>query len=431
MHRQTKLRGASRVLVPLLAFTAITALTSGCRRDEPVRAEQIRPVKTSVVTATEATQTRLFSGRVVAAREADLAFRVSGLLASLPVREGQRVAKGDVVAVLRQDEFLARQNSLQGQLSQSEAVLRALRAGLRPEERLRLESQVRAADARLANAKAEFDRFSELIKENAVARTEFELRETQYRVAQEDVKSARQLFEQSAIGRQEDIEAQESDIAALRARLQEINIQLNDSTIRAPFDGVVAQRFVEESQDIAVGQPVLRIQASNELTVAIDVPEAVMASDIRSDDIIGLFAEFNAAPGRQFPVEIREVAQVADPVTQTFRVRAAMAAPEGLNLLPGMTASVRLTQRSLGPAGQIRVPITSIMRDTSGEPIAWILGEDRAVRRRAVRLGEIAGPNVEVVEGLKVGDRIAVAGVTQLKDGMIVRDLGDGLGARP
>jgi RND family efflux transporter MFP subunit len=428
MLRQTKLRGASCVLVPLLA---VSALTGGCRRDEPVQAEQIRPVKTAVVTAVEATQTRLFSGRVVAAREADLAFRVSGLLASLPVREGQRVAMGDVVAVLRPDEFLARQSSLQGQLAQSEAVLRALRAGQRPEERLRLESQVRAAEARLANAKAEFDRFSELIKENAVARTEYELRETQYRVAQEDVKSARQLFELGAIGRQEDIEAQEADIAALRARLQEVSIQLDDSTLRAPFDGVVAQRFVEESQDIAVGRPVIRIQDAKELTVAIDVPEAVMASDIRSADIVSLVAEFNAAPGRQFPVEIREVAQVADPVTQTFRVRAAMAAPEGLNLLPGMTASVRLTQRGTAAAGRIRVPVTSIMRESSGEAVAWILGEDRTVRRRVVRLGEIVGPSIEVVEGLKAGERIAVAGVTQLKDGMIVRDLGDGLGARP
>jgi RND family efflux transporter MFP subunit len=283
----------------------------------------------------------------------------------------------------------------------------------------------------MGNAQAEFQRFSELIKENAVARTEFELRETQYRVAQEDLKSARQLLEQSAVGRQEDIEAKEADVAGLQARLQEINIQLADSTIRAPFDGVVAQRFVEESQDIGVGQPVMRIQDVNELTVAIDVPEAVMAKDIRSADIVGLVAEFSSAPGREFPVQIREVAQVADPVTQTFRVRAAMDAPEGLTLLPGMTASVRLTRRNAAEAGRIRVPVTSILRESSGEQVAWIMGDDRTVRRRPVRLGEIVGPSVEVLEGLKKGERIVVAGVTQLKDGAAVRDLGDGLGVRP
>lgn len=428
MSRQLEPRGARRMLVPLLA---LTAAVGGCRREEPARPDPIRPVKTALVSVSAATESRLFSGQVLAAREADLAFRVSGLLASLPVREGQRVSKGEVVAVLRPDEFQARQNSLQGQLAQSEARLRALQAGQRPEERLRLEAQVRAAEARLANAKAEFDRFSELIKENAVARTDFELRETQYRVAQEDLKSARQLFEQSAVARAEDIEAQAADIAALRARLEEVSIQLADSTIRAPFDGVVAQRFVEASQDIAVGRPVIRIQASDELTVAVDVPEAVMASNLQSADIVGLVAEFSAAPGREFPVEIREVAQVADPVTQTFRVRAAMPAPQGLNILPGMTASVRLTQRSTDPAGRIRVPVTAILRDSSGEAEAWVLGEDRTVRRRAVRLGQIVGSSVEVLEGLKSGERIAVAGVTQLRDGMVVRDLGDGLGARP
>lgn len=414
----------------VVLLVAASVLTGACRREEPEAAPQVRPVKTALVTTTEAMRTRTFPGRVEAAREADLAFRVSGLLASLPVREGQRVSRGDVVAVLRRDEFEARRDSLQGQLAQAEARLRALRAGQRPEERLRLEAQVRAAEARLANARAEFERFSELIRENAVARTDFELRETQYRVAEEDLKSARQLVEQSVIARQEDIEAQEADITGLRARLQEVAIQLDDTTIRAPFDGVVARRFAEESQDIGVGQPVLRIQDADELTVAIDVPEAEMASDIRSPDVVELVAEFGAAPGRSFPVSIREVAQVADPTTQTFRVRATMDAPSGVTLLPGMTASVRLVRKDAAGGGRILVPLTAIARDGSGEQVAWILGEDRAVRRRAVRLGQIAGPAVEVLEGLGSGDRIVVAGVSQLKEGMMVRDLGAALGER-
>ena len=70
-----------------------------------------------------------------------------------------------------------------------------------------------------------------------------------------------------------------------------------------------------------------------------------MAADLRSADIVQILAEFSGAPGIQFPVHIKEVAQRADPVTQTFQVRVAMKAPEDVRLLPGMTATVTLTYR--------------------------------------------------------------------------------------
>jgi membrane fusion protein, multidrug efflux system len=415
----------------VLPAAVMLSVAGGCGRGPAERVVQTRPVKTVVVSSSDGTVKRTFAGRVVAGREADLGFRVAGLLASLPVREGQRVKQGEVVAVLRQDEFRARLTSLQGQLTQAEAGLRALRAGLRPEERARIESQVRAAEARMQNAKAEFERFSELIRENAVARTEFELRETQYRVAQEDLKAARQLFEQSATGRKEDIDATEANVQSLRARVEEVQIQMTDSTLRAPFTGVIAQRFVEENQNIAVGQAVVRFQDSEEITVGIDVPESVMAADLTSKDIVGLMAEFSAVPGREFPVQIREVSQVADAVTQTFRVRAVMKTPEGLSLLPGMTATIRMTVRGGEAAGLVRVPLTAIYRGGSGEAVAWVVGDDLKARRRGVKLGAISGGAVEVVDGLKAGERIAIAGVSQLQEGLEVRVLSDGLGVRP
>ncbi len=78
-----------------------------------------------------------------------------GLLIKLPVKEGQNVAQGAVIAQLREDEFQARLNALQGQLDQGRAALAALRAGERPEEKLRRESQVRAAEATLSNARTD------------------------------------------------------------------------------------------------------------------------------------------------------------------------------------------------------------------------------------------------------------------------------------
>lgn len=412
------------------ALLGVALVGHGCSRGEPPRADARRPVKSLVVQAGAPTEIRSFAGRIVASQEPDLAFQVSGLLSQFPAREGQRLKKGEVIAQLRQDEFEARLGSLRSQLDRASASLRALRAGERTEERMRLEAQVRAAAARLQHARVEFERYAELIKENAVARSDYELVETELRVAEENHEVAIQTLNRSATGRDEDIEAMEADVRGLEARVREANIQLTDSALRAPFDGVVAHRYVEESQNIAAGQPIVRFQNFGSINIAVDVPEAVMAADLRRDDIVSLTAEFSAVPGRQFPVEIREVAQVADPVTQTFRVRLSMDAPPGALLLPGMTATVQIEHRSLAAGvGAIRVPITAVYKGSSEAPVVWVINEQDVVERRPVQLGGAIGGEVLITNGLQPGERIAIAGVSQLSDGRQVRDLGDALSA--
>jgi membrane fusion protein, multidrug efflux system len=209
----------------------------------------------------------------------------------------------------------------------------------------------------------------------------------------------------------------------------EANIHLQDCTLLAPYDGVIAQRFVEQNQNVQAKAPVVKFQDVDEIVVAVDVPEAVMAADIRSADIVETLAEFSGAPGLQFPVQIREVAQTADPTTQTFRIRYAMQAPTGVNVLPGMTASVALKfRRASILGGRMLVPISGVFRDSTGEQIAWVVNADDTVSRRPVKLGEATGDRIEIVDGLQPGDRISVAGVTFLREGMKVRDLGDALG---
>jgi multidrug efflux system membrane fusion protein len=408
---------------------SILYLVVGCSRQDPPRSEVVRPVKTMVVVAGDEPHVRVFPGRVEASTTAQLAFRVSGLLARLPVKEGQNVTKGEVIAQLRQDEFQAQLQAAQGQIDQARAALNALRLGERPEERLRLEAQVRAAEARLANARTEFERYARLIRSNAVPRVDYERAETAYRVAQEDHRAALQVLEQGTIARQEDIEAQEAQVRVLESRVVEANLQLEDATLLAPYDGVIAQRFVDVGQNIRAKEPVVRFQDVEEVDIAVDVPETVMIAALRSADIVQTVAEISGAPGLEFPVRIREVAQVADPMTQTFQIRVAMQSPPGMNVLPGMTARVTLAYRRAGILdGRILVPISAVFKDATGEQVAWVVGPDHTVSRRPVKLGEATGGRIEIVEGLQPGDRIAVAGVRFLRDGMQVRDLGDALG---
>lgn len=424
--------------LPMIVFQTAMALsllvlTPGCSRKPPAATDVVRPVQTMLVAAGGDTHTRTFPGRVEASQQVELAFQVPGLLASLPVREGQKVAKDDVIAQLRQNEFQARLDALKGQLERARADLQALRAGARPEEKLRLEAQVRSADAQLVHARTEFGRARQLLRSNTISRVEHDTAQTAYRVAQENHKSALQLLEKGTMAREEDIQAKAAEVRGLEGSVVEANIQLQDSTLKAPYDGVIAQRFVEQGQNVRAKDRVVKFQDVEEIVIAVDVPESVMAADLRSADIVEMVAEFSAAPGIQFPVHIQEIAQRADPVTQTFLVRAAMKSPPSINVLPGMTATINLTYRRANVLGdRILVPITAVSKDSTGAQVAWTVDPEGNVARNVVKTGTVTGGSIEILDGLQPGDRITVAGVSFLREGMRVRDLGNALdGVQP
>jgi RND family efflux transporter MFP subunit len=412
----------------VLLTLSIIHLAAGCSRQASTDPEVARPVKTMVVAAGGETHVLSFPGKVEASKKVELAFQVPGLLIKLPVKEGQKVAKGDLIAQLREDEFQARLKALQGQLDQARAALKALRAGERPEERLRREAQVRAASAKLANARADYNRDRRLFASRAVSREDYDRSVTAFHVAQEEYQATRQMLEKGTIAREEDIQAKEAAVRGLEGRVVESKIQLEDCTLRAPYDGVIARRFVELRQNIKAKEPVVKFQDVDEIDVAVDVPETVMAS-IRAADIVQILAEFSGAPGLQFPVHIKEFAQRADPTTQTFQVRVAMKAPSNVNILPGMSATATLTFRRARVLGsRILVPISAVFKESTGEQIVWVVGSDETVSPRPVKIGEATGGEIEIVDGLQAGERIALAGVRFLREGMKVRDLGDALG---
>ena len=97
-----------------------------------------------------------------------------------------------------------------------------------------------------------------------------------------------------------------------------------------------------------------------------------------------------------------------------------------------MTATVTADFRRAGVLGQqLLVPVSAVVKKDSGEQIVWLIegeGDAQKVAKRTVKIGDATGGDIEIVEGLAPGDRIAIAGASRLRDGMKVRDLGDQLG---
>lgn len=339
-------RPERRRMLEMTVAVLTACFAVACSRPDSAPKVNLLTGRTSRVTPRNPAGVRTFSGRVSPPRNAELAFHVGGVLARVLVRERQKVAKGQLIAQLRRAEFQARLETLQGQLDQARAVLNALRAGEGPDERLQHEAQERVTELILANAQGEFDRYSKLIKMGFVSRSQYELVETNYLVAQEQHKAAVQLLEKGRTTVKQDTEAEEGAIRELRGQVAEAELELEDTRLRAPFDGIVAQTLADEGQSIAVDKAIIRLQSIGPIDIVVNGP--VKTSDICSPSVVGAFAEFSGAPGLQYPVHVKDVTQTSESWTEVISLRLAMNPPPGVAILPGMTATVSVRYRAAG-----------------------------------------------------------------------------------
>ena len=213
-----------------------------------------------------------------------------------------------------------------------------------------------------------------------------------------------------------------------RSNLKKAEDTLNDTSLRAPFSGVVAKRFVENFTEVRAKDPIISLQDITRVEVLVDVPERLMAY-VRHGKYQGeLFAEFVAAPGRKFPLAIKEYATEADAQTQTYEVVLVMDQPKDVNILPGMTASVKAINPTSNTAAEaIVVPTIAVIGEPSAASYVWVVDlNTNQGRKQEVTTGElVVNDQIVVKRGLAQGDTIAASGVNFLRDGMEIRPVAE------
>jgi RND family efflux transporter MFP subunit len=250
-----------------------------------------------------------------------------------------------------------------------------------------------AAQAEYDKSKANFARADELVAKGFISRSDYD-----------KIKAKR-------------------DVAL--ADLEKGTKALNDTTMRAPFAGVIAKQYVQNFQDIQAKQAIVSLQDTKDLEVVVDVPERLLLQ--KSDNgSIKLAALFDAVPGREFPLQVKEFSTEADPDTQTFRYVLSMTKTEGVNVLPGMTVTVKFTRKSEGEATKTTefvLPAVAVVADNSDNAYVWVVDQsNKTVKQRKVVLGQLTGSgSIRITQGLTVGDMVAVSAVSRLRDGMKIR----------
>ncbi|WP_035986627.1 efflux RND transporter periplasmic adaptor subunit [Leptolyngbya sp. KIOST-1] len=368
------------------------------------------------------------SGTVRPVQTVNLSPENAGILEELFVEQGDRVEAGQPIARMRSRDTAAQVAQNRAAVAEAEAALADLRRGSRPEEIAQAEAgvtanqaQVRDAQARLDLASSELARRQALFERGAVAATDLDTAAREQRSAQAALEQAqaRVLESQRRVAdlrqgpRTEAIAQAEARLAQARAQLSGAQVRQDETLIRAPFGGVVTQKFATEgafvtpttsASDLSSATSTAIVALAEDLEVLAEVPEA----DISLIE-----------PGQAVEV-------VADAFPeQTFRGRVTLVAPEAISrqnvtlfqvrieLLDGkeqLRSNMNVNVAFIGDqlADALVVPTVAVVTQ-AGETGVLVPGATpRDIQFQPVTLGPQVGNQIQIVNGLEAGDRVFI-----------------------
>ena len=202
------------------------------------------------------------------------------------------------------------------------------------------------------------------------------------------------------------------EVEAARAAYDLTALQLSYTDIRAPIDGVVAERFVKAGNTLSPNDKLFRIADLSPLVAHVHVPESELRK-LRVGQVAGVQVD---AAGGAFQSIIQRISPVVDSNTGTFKVTLELRDPAN-RLKPGMFARIDIVHERRTDV--VRIARSALLEDDGNQRV-FVVQAGKAVSR-AVTLGLTNGPMVEVVSGVSAGDPVVVVGQGTLKDGSPVR----------
>lgn len=341
-----------RALWPLALALSLAACSDG-----PPPAE-VRPALVVQASSGELGY-EAFAGEVHAREEPQLAFRIGGKISRRLVDAGARVKAGQALAELDPADVRL----------QSEADRAALAS----------------AQADLTLAQSELQRYKSLVDQQLVSQSLYDNRVAALRAAEARVRQA-------------------------RAQVSASGNQVGYAVLRAPSDGVIAQRLAEAGQVVAAGQAVFVLAVDGEREVLISVPEqSISRFPVGRDLAVELWAE----PGKRFQGKLREISPSADAQTRTFSARVGF---ESAGAAVELGQSARVYAHTATGSG-MRLPLSALTQ-SRGRPAVWVVDPASSrLRLTPIRTGAFGEDGVPVLSGIQPTDWVVAAGVHLVREG--------------
>ena len=328
------------------------------------------------------------SGYVVAQRKAALASKITGRIIELNVEEGSRVREGDIIARLESNDVAAARD-------QAAANMKVARANLE------------SGQANLKDAYLAFSRNKQLVKNGYIAQSDFDTSEARYKSAGAAVNAA------------------EQSVKAAAAALRGANVAIDYTVLRSPFDAVVLTKNADIGDIVTpigatanVQSAVVTVADMNSLVVEVDVSESNIG-------IVKLGQpceiQLDALPGMRFRGRTHMIVPTADRTKATVMVKVRFIDKDN-RVLPEMSAKVAFLSREVAPdeIKSFTAVSQSALVTRDGKTMIFLIEENKA-KAVTVTTGKQMGDMVEVLQGVKAGDKVILKPSDKLRDGSKIK----------
>jgi membrane fusion protein, multidrug efflux system len=388
---------------------AVTALSAACSKSESAQAKgreaPAKAVTSAAVRQEDMRRSVEVVGTLAAEDQVTVASQAEGAVSKVLVDLGDHVKAGQPIIELDREKL---EYNLQNQKA---ALARALaKYGANDPTHLpagKDTPDVKKADAELVQARQAFDRAEELNKRQLIPKQTLDDADATLR--------SKQAAYESAVQNAKNLNA---DIDASNAMLQLADRQLRDATIRAPFDGFVQKRLVSLGEFVKNQAPVMEVVRLDPLKAVAEIPEK-MAPWVQVGQAVELSVD--AFPNKTIEGKVSRISPAVNTSTRAFSFEATVPNGDGL-LKPGTFARVHVATSLVEPV--LTVPY-SAMQYRYGNYRAFVVTGDHLVMRE-LKTGDRVGDRMEILDGLKLGDQVALTDVDILADGMKVTPGGRG-----
>lgn len=346
-----------------------TLLGKQSRQDPATNSTQkVLPVKAVQVEKEAGWHHVNYPGVVLANNQSELSFRVSGMIEEIPIKIGQVVKKGQLIARLDDEHFV--------------------------NAREQARAATRQAKARLEDARAECQRLTDLLSVRDISKQKLQNARTSEKSAEED-------------------------FYITRKRLAEADRELGYTRLKMPFDGSVASKLVHAFQTVQAGQPIALVVDASDLLFRIQLPASLLS---RRDDFHKFECVFPSLNGLEREASLHGIGPSALPSLRTFPLTVALGSSTEPLVMPGTEGILRITVATDPSKSRILVPASALTSDHKGAPRVWIANpKSGRAHPQAVELDGLHHGKMAVTSGLAPGDWVITAGQTHLSPGQRIK----------
>ena len=366
-----------RTIVLLFTVSVIAMLMSGCGKHDTSTTERTVKVKFLEVGCSTGDGKQGYSGTIEEMSGTALSFASGGTITHIYVNEGQSVSRGQLVATVDARNVTNSATASRAMTSQADDL-------------------VAQAQAALAQAQDAYNRMKILHDNGSLPEIKWIEVETQLEQAKLAVSQA------------------QSNARAARATQDIASKSVSDTRLVAPVSGYVSAKSADVGQNVLPGAPVVKIVQIDRVKVNISVPEREISNIAKGQKIAVTVASLN---GRRYEATVVEKGVTADPLSRSYNVKAVINNPNR-ELLPGMIAEVYM---GTNVASYPSLPAAIIQIDADNKPFVWTVADGKAVKTY-VALGRNVGDEVQIIGGIKVGDKVICEGQQKVSNGMNVKE---------